>query len=53
MDAANEKLATTQQALMSTMRSGGKIDLDEKEVEQSIADGERLCLQVVGTSQMI
>ena len=53
MDAASEKLATTQKALMSTMRSGGKIDLDKKEVEQTIADGERLCVQLVGASQMI
>ena len=53
MVAASEKLATTQKALMSTMRSGGKIDLDKKEVEQTIADGERLCVQLVGASQMI
>ena len=53
MDAASEKLATTQKALMSTMRSGGKIDLDKKEVEQTIADGEHLCVELVGASQMI
>ena len=52
-DATTQKLAETQKALMNTMRSGGKIDLDKKEVEQTIADGERLCVQLVGASQMI
>ena len=53
MVAASAKLATTQKALMSTMRSGGKIDLDKQEVEQTIEDGERLCDQLVGASELI
>ena len=53
MVAASAKLATTQKALMSTMRSGGKIDLDKQELEQTIEDGERLCDQLVGASELI
>ena len=53
MVATTAKLATTQKAMMTTMRSGGKIGLDKKEVEQAIVDAEKLCVQLVGASQMI
>ena len=53
MDAITARLATTQKALMNTMKSGGKVGLEKEEVEKAVADSEMLLEQLVGAAQMI
>ena len=48
----NVKLAETQKALCTTMKSGGTIVIDRAGVEEAIADGEALCAQLNCVSQM-
>ena len=54
-NALSEKVATlakTQKALMTTMRSGGKIGIDRTKTEEAIADSQALCTQLICASQM-
>ena len=54
-NALSEKVATlakTQKALMTTMRSGGKIGIDRTKTEEAIADSQALCTRLICASQM-